>query len=505
MASSTELLRRYTETGDEEAFGFVVRGHIDLVYSIALRQACGEKGIAEEATSAVFSLLARKSPSLLALPSLNSWLYRATIFEANALIRRDRRRREREQRAHLEAAIMNADQSSDSTEAEWTELRPLLDRAVGRLKDRERDAVLLRFFENRSYADVGLTLGISPDAARRRVERALKRLRRHLGASAGRVSSATAVAGLLAESGATAAPASLVAQACAWGSAPAAGFVSALGTVTFMNSTKTIIGAAALLILAAGASWYEMAQMRYLPKEVAIAQRKLQILRASAAGADGVLGRSLIAGPPKSARAAAQWNSRYQRLAADPGYQRTYVRNVLAQFQLRFGPVAAAVGIPADRVARAMQEYEKYLWDSLDGKMAAMELGLSPNDGAVRWMDFQRSLDLFGSVESLVGTEIFALVRPGGPAQELVAIAPFASALYDSDAPLTMPQAYRLSQLLAAHHSELLSDEGMAAIMEGAAQVLSPSQLPAFQRYAVELQFQTAIARQGGEINVNQL
>ena len=60
---------------------------------------------------------------------------------------------------------------------EWEQLRPLLDAALARLNAKDRDAVLLHFFEQKGFRAVGAALGLSDDAAQKRVSRALAKLR----------------------------------------------------------------------------------------------------------------------------------------------------------------------------------------------------------------------------------------------------------------------------------------------------------------------------------------
>ena len=53
----------------------------------------------------------------------------------------------------------------------------MLDEGVAALDEVDRRAILLRFFENHGFRDIGATLGMSEDAAQKRVGRALERLR----------------------------------------------------------------------------------------------------------------------------------------------------------------------------------------------------------------------------------------------------------------------------------------------------------------------------------------
>jgi hypothetical protein len=73
----------------------------------------------------------------------------------------------------------------------WKQLSPLLDEAMLRLGQTDRDALVLRFFEGRSLNEVGHALGANEEAAKKRVNRALEKLR-NIFAKRG-VSSTTAI------------------------------------------------------------------------------------------------------------------------------------------------------------------------------------------------------------------------------------------------------------------------------------------------------------------------
>lgn len=164
-----ELLARYTRQNAEDAFAEIVRRHLDLVFSAALRQVRSPQ-LAEEVAQSAFTDLARQARSLAPDTVLAAWLYQVTRRTAIDVVRREARRQRREQTAsHLDA--MNA------TDNNWTQVEPLLDEAMHALDDTDRTAVLLRYFENKSLREVGETLGTNEDAARKRVNRAVERLR----------------------------------------------------------------------------------------------------------------------------------------------------------------------------------------------------------------------------------------------------------------------------------------------------------------------------------------
>lgn len=169
-----QLLRKFMDGNSQAAFAELCRRYTNLVYRVCQRE-LGETGLAEDAAQAVFLLLARKAPSLKqsrADVSLASWLFQAALLTA-----KNARRQEQRRQAHeLEAAQMQTQRSAISPE--WAEVEPLLNDALQALPTGQRTIILERFFQERPLAEIGAGQGISEDAARMRVNRALDRLRR---------------------------------------------------------------------------------------------------------------------------------------------------------------------------------------------------------------------------------------------------------------------------------------------------------------------------------------
>ena len=167
-----ELLRDYAANQSEGAFTELTRRHVDWVYSAALRQV-GNHAAAQDVTQAVFIILARKAASLKHQTVLAGWLFNTVRYAARDAIKIEVRRRRREQ----EAVMMESDQSVPDPEIAWEQLAPCLDEALANLGVKDRQAVLLRFFEKKAWREVGESLGTNENAARVRVTRALEKLR----------------------------------------------------------------------------------------------------------------------------------------------------------------------------------------------------------------------------------------------------------------------------------------------------------------------------------------
>ena len=151
-----QLLARYSRDRAEDGFAEIVRRHLDLVYSAALRQVRSPQ-LAEEVAQSVFTDLSRNAAKLKPDTVLTAWLFQVTRRTAIDVVRREARRQLRE-RIATEMNAMNA------TASDWTHIEPLLDEAMHALDDTDRTAVLLRYFENKPLHDVGAALGTSDDA-----------------------------------------------------------------------------------------------------------------------------------------------------------------------------------------------------------------------------------------------------------------------------------------------------------------------------------------------------
>jgi RNA polymerase sigma factor (sigma-70 family) len=268
MCDDAELLRDYATGRSEAAFAELVRRHLGLVYQAALRQVGGDAHLAQDVAQSVFTDLARKAGALGGRAVLAGWLYTSTRYAAVQVVRSERRRRKRELEAQRMSEIFseesgaNASAGESGNPADWARLRPVIDDALHALGERDREAVLLRFFEGRAFGDVGVKLAVSEDAARMRVERALEKLRGLL-KRRGVTSTSAALSVALSGQAMAAAPAGLAASVtgAAMTSAAAMTAGGAVGWATFMGMTKLQIGLAGVIVAGGTAGWLVQQKM----------------------------------------------------------------------------------------------------------------------------------------------------------------------------------------------------------------------------------------------------
>jgi RNA polymerase sigma factor (sigma-70 family) len=247
--NDNELLAEFARTESETAFTSLVARHINLVYSAALRFTRNPHH-AEEITQAVFTILVRKAATLGRNVVLPGWLYQTARLTSANFLRSEIRRQRHEQEAYMQSTLNKADSNR------WEQIAPLLDEAMGKLGETDRDAIVLRFFEKKSGSEIAMALKMNEEAAHKRVSRALEKLRKFF-IKRGVVTTTAIIAGAVSANSVQAAPTALATSV----SAAAITHGAAGSTLTLIKATlkimawskmKTALVVGAAVVLTAG-------------------------------------------------------------------------------------------------------------------------------------------------------------------------------------------------------------------------------------------------------------
>jgi RNA polymerase sigma factor (sigma-70 family) len=247
VTDSQKLLEEYVRNGSEAAFRELVQRYLDLVYSTSIRLVAGDTHLAEDIVQTVFFDLARLARTFSPRVLLGGWLHRHTCFVAAKTLRSERRRQLRER----EAVEMNALHSEP--QANLAQVAPILDEAINQLGEKDRTAILLRFFESRDFREVGKALGGNEDAARMRVNRALEKLElllRRQGVSLPAAALGTALAGEAVAAGPVGLAGTAAGSALA-GAAAAGGMTSTFSILSYATKLQLCLTAALVLVVLA--------------------------------------------------------------------------------------------------------------------------------------------------------------------------------------------------------------------------------------------------------------
>jgi RNA polymerase sigma factor (sigma-70 family) len=528
-----ELLAAYAHSQSEPAFAALVARYVNLVYSAALRFT-GNPHHAEEITQAVFITLARKAGRLGRGVVVPGWLYQTARLTAANFVKGEIRRQRREQEVYMQSTL------NEPEAAPWEQIAPLLEEAMGGLGETDRNAVVLRYFENRTAEETGALLKLTTAAAHKRVERALDKLRKFF--SRRKVSIGTGGLGLLLSANAVqSAPASL-------GAAVAAAAVlsgTALSTATLITATTTIAMTTlqktlitATLAVVAGAGIYEArqasqlqrqnqalqqqqaalaGQLRQLERDRDAATSRLAALADELAGAKKnpaeVLKLRGEVGTLRQEKAIAGTKSALNKLTADPESRKTLRDQQKMGMAALYADLARRLKLTPEQTGQLNDLLADHIMDSIDlitqalrdnktrgeiDQMFAKQdaalreqlLSLLGQDGLAQYLDYANNLG------STLTAAQFAACLTGDPEAVADKRKQFYAAMQDAArsalAAAGLPADYQIVPMLnlaniaseeqAAQSLQLL-DSIYAQVAAKAATFLSADELAKFQEY----------------------
>ena len=414
------LLQAYVTDHSEEAFRQLVERHLDMVYHTALRRT-GDPSLSEDVSQVVFTVLARKARRLKAGFGLGGWLHRTTLYEASRAVRAERRR-------SAKMKEFAERQSESSHEQNWENTLPVIDDAIESLSNKDREAIILRFFEEQSFRAIGKALGKSEDASQKQVSRALEKLSLVLRRQ-GFAASITGLGSLLATESARAAPTAL-SHSISHGALSAVPSITSttlitntLLTMTYAK-TKTAVLIAVLAAVPMGLQWKKIQTLETrletaIPQlEYAAQEQRVKQLTSELATTKKSLTQLQEENTARLARAAAEPEKKGSPFANmadmfnDPAMQGVLRQQMDAQVRTMFGDLLASLDLPAAELA----ELEALLTDKLmigaTKGMKTMDQSLSSDERKALADELKEELEAFDDeIREQYGNEIADKVK----------------------------------------------------------------------------------------------
>jgi RNA polymerase sigma factor (sigma-70 family) len=467
-----DLLRDYAATKSEQAFTALVTRHINLVYSVALRHA-GNPHQAQDITQAVFIVLAKKAGSLRKGTVLSGWLFQAARMTASNFLRTETRRARREQEAFMQSTLTEGE-NGDA----WKQVAPLLDSAIADLGEKDRNAIVLRYVEGKDLKEVGRALGATEDAAKKRVSRAVEKLRGFF-SKRGVVLSGAALAAAISANAMQAAPAGLASTVAATvlegTAASATSLALAKGALKLMAWTKVNIAVGVGVAALVAYQWHQndvqskqIAALRqdlkdageYATRQQAaidkLKQEKLAMVDEEAA-AEKTSQRLLAhqrtafnAQTAKIAAAAANSNSlggALGKMMDDPAMRDFMRQQQLSQLKSQYAPLIKKLNLSPEAADKFIQLLSDNALKGMDRGMAYMKGDI--DTAAVQQGQLADKNELDGQLQSLLGTDGFAQYEQFSeevPARVMLSLLKNEM----GDNPLTEDQSAKLLDLMKA-------------------------------------------------------
>lgn len=463
MGDDSLLLQQYVADRSQTAFAALVQRHVDLVYSAALRQLGGDAHLAWDASQAVFLALAQNAQRLVHHAALTGWLYTTTRYVCAKLVRTRQRARLRE----AAASTMNAILDDGPAEPDWSAVRAVLDDAMHELGPRDREALLLRHFEGRSFGEIGGICALGENAARMRVERATEKLRSRL-ARRGITSTAAALGAALASHAAATAPAGLASAAATLAFAGTATATSGLAGIVawlqFMSTTKLKVAAAAAVVaLALGG--YLGSEWRRRADSTSIATTAVQGIprQENAPATSGT--RAPGTDTTSHGRTASDANPHPAAPTASPARLDAAERNVLSATQRaqaaalrtglepRYGPLFRRLGLPPAELEKFRDLLVERQLSTYDAMKVAQAQGIEVEANPAQWKALNDKIlaDLDGSIRTVLGDERYRLYQDfNNNGSSYLLLDRIERRLSDTGAPLQESQSEPLLRLLVA-------------------------------------------------------
>lgn len=254
-------LHHYSQSADPRAFEVLTLRYQSMVLATC-RRVLGNTADADDAVQETFLRLARNAGEVRS--NVAAWLHACALRISIDQQRKQSAQRRAEERATRTAAALAGDDSAST----WRELEPLIDDALSKLHESDRDLIVSRFLVGRSQKEMAAEAGVNPGTIHRRIDAAIARLREQLRVSGCAVGAGAFVAALAhapaPAQASTALAGSLgkiaLAETTVAGSAAGAG--GATAATVGVTCTKWLVAAALGLVLSGGTAAVMLSQPR---------------------------------------------------------------------------------------------------------------------------------------------------------------------------------------------------------------------------------------------------
>ena len=406
--------------------------------------------------------------------------------------------------------MMGQDGTPQPGGADWERVRPILDEAIGGLDEPDRSAVLLRFFQVKGFAEIGQMLGINEDAARKRVGRALEKLRKRLD-RLGASSTAAVLAVALTENAAGAAPAGLATSVTGKALATAASGSAAFGTISLMANKASIMAVMGLALAGAigiGGVGVACREFRAAAQQNALlieANHERDTLLATSQGLEAKVRAATVQLKELNASAPTQTSNvrldpkrEWSKFAAEfPEAKTAFLNYAKAWARINQGPLFRAASLSQAEIDRLTDAYANHGADSIE----LGPNGLQPTSTRAQEEDLVR-----GMVTGISQTDLEQAER-AGPAALFIQSAQVEIA--GETAVLSPVQESQIQAILVQNAPAAANAEGVdlnsvnwTQAANAAQAVLSPSQWNAVEPMFENMQTQSALAAAAKQLRI---
>lgn len=181
MKSDDVALIQRILNGDQNAFATLVRKYQQQIHTLAWKKT-GDFQIAEDIVQETFLQVYQKLETLEGPTQFTGWLYQIAHRRCIAWLRKNRIQTEPLEETDISEIETEAYSEYVATEQAKTTAeaqRDLVEKLLAKLKERDREVIMLHYFEEMSSPEIGKSLGVSENTIKSRLHRAKQQLKKY--------------------------------------------------------------------------------------------------------------------------------------------------------------------------------------------------------------------------------------------------------------------------------------------------------------------------------------